>query len=95
MTSRVSVILYVDACVRDSLGISVPSKNITNESFLVCDQSEKYAFWITLRHLGSMRQGKAELCTLHCMARQSQATYMRTHFSVSSPPKCQSQAVVC
>ena len=25
-------------------------------------KSEKYAFWITLRSLGSMRQDKAELC---------------------------------
>ena len=24
-------------------------------------KSEKYAFWVTLRHLGSMQQGKAKL----------------------------------
>ena len=31
--------------------------------------SEKYAFCVTLRHLGSMRQGKADLSTLHNIRR--------------------------
>ena len=41
------------------------------------------------------RQGDAKLCILHDQARRSQATYFKTHFSDSSPPQCQSQAVVC
>ena len=47
------------------LGISVTLLNVTDKSFLVCVKSEKYAFWATLRHLGAMQQGKAELLTLH------------------------------
>ena len=64
-------------------------------SFLVCVKSDKHAFWVTLRHLGSMLRGKTELCTLHDQARWSQAAYIRTHFSVSSTPQSWSWAVVC
>ena len=90
-----SVCLSVCGYVSHTLGISVTSQNVTNKSFLVCVKSEKYTFWFTLSHLGSMRQGKAELNTLHYQARQSQAAYIRTHFSVSSPAQCQSQAAMC
>ena len=40
------------------------SQYFTNESCLVCVKSEKYVVWVTLRPLGSMRQGEAELRTL-------------------------------
>ena len=86
---------YVHTWVRHTLGISASSQNVTNESFLLCVKSEKYAFWVTLRHLGYMPQGKAKLSTLHYWARWSGAAYIRTHFSFSSPPQCWSQAVVC
>ena len=33
-----------------------------NESCLACVESEKYVVWVTLRPLGSIRQGEAELC---------------------------------
>ena len=56
-------------------------------------QSEKYAFWVTLRPCCSVRQGRAELCKLQYYARHSQATYIKTQSSVSSPPQCRSQAV--
>ena len=42
-----------------------------------------------------MWQGRAELHTLHNWARRSQAACIRTHFSVSSPPQCRSQVIVC
>ena len=51
-------------------------KNVINKSSLVGVKSEKYAVWVTLRLPGSMRQGKAELCTIHYQARQSQAAYI-------------------
>ena len=35
------------------------SQNVTNKNCLVFVKSEKYAFWVTLRLIGSMRQGKA------------------------------------
>ena len=38
---------------------AVVSQNVTNESYLVGVKSEKYVFWVTLRSLGSIRQGKA------------------------------------
>ena len=65
MTSHLSFLLFVRTWVRYNLGILVASQNVTNKSFLVCVKSEKYAVWVTLRHLGSMRQGKAKLSTLH------------------------------
>ena len=34
---------------------AVRSQNVTNKSCLVCVKSEKYAFLVTLRFLGSMR----------------------------------------
>ena len=43
---------------------AVGSQNVTNKSFLACVKSEKYAVWFTLRSLGSMRQGKAEIHAL-------------------------------
>ena len=48
-----------------TLGLLAVSQNITNKSSLVCVKSEKCAFWITLRLLGSMQQGKAKLRTIH------------------------------
>ena len=56
-----------------ALILAVESQNVTNRSFLVCVKSGKYAFLITLRLLGSMRQGEAKLCTLD-------------YFSISSSP---------
>ena len=63
---------------------AVVSQNVTNESYLVCVKSEKYAFLVKLRPLGFMRQGEAKL-----------RTYIKTYFSVSSHPQCQSQAILC
>ena len=80
--------------VSHTLGFYVASQNVINKSFFVCVKSEKYAFLVTLRPLGSMQQGKAKLRTIHYQARQSQALYIRTHFSVLSLFQCQSQAVV-
>ena len=45
--------------------------------------------------LGLMLQGKAKICTLHYWARQSQALNIKTYFSVSYPPQCQSHTVAC
>ena len=43
---------------------AVVSQNVTNESCLAYVKSEKYVVWVTLRPLGSMMQGEAELRTL-------------------------------
>ena len=56
--------------------------------------SEKYAFLVTLRLTGSMRQGEAEQLTLHHKARQSQGNDIKTHFIDLLLPLCWSQAVV-
>ena len=48
---------------------AVVSQNVANETCLACVKSEKYVVWVTLRPLGSMRQGEAELCTLQYQAR--------------------------
>ena len=45
------------------------SQNVSDKSCLACVQSEQYSFWFTLRPLGSMRQGEAELHTLQYQAR--------------------------
>ena len=45
---------YVCGYVGHTLGISVASQNVANKSFLVCVKNEKYAFWVTRRHLRSM-----------------------------------------
>ena len=64
------------------------------QKFLVCVRSEIYAFWVTLRHLWSMRQGKVEINALQYFTRHSWSAFIKTHYSVSSPPQCWSQAVV-
>ena len=42
-----------------------------------------------------MGQGEPEIHALQYLARQSQAAYITTHFSVTSPPQYRSQVVVC
>ena len=73
---------------------AVVLQNVTDKSCLVCVKSEKQAFKVTLRVLGSMRGGKAKLCTLQYQARQNQPIYIKTYFSVSLHFQCQSQAVL-
>ena len=47
--------------------------------------SEKYAFWVTLRILGTMRQGEAELCK---QGHYTKPCYIyKAHFSTA--PKCE------
>ena len=55
--------------VRHTLGFQVASQYVTNKSSLVCVKSEKYAFGVTLRLLGSMQQGKAEPCTIYYLGK--------------------------
>ena len=43
---------------------AVASENVTNESCLACVKSEKYAVWVTLRPLGSIKQCETEKGTL-------------------------------
>ena len=46
--------------------ISIPTvlpQNVTDESCLACDRSEKYVVWVTIRPLRSIKQGEAELST--------------------------------
>jgi len=45
--------------------------------------------------LGSMRQGEVEIHALQYFVRQSKSTLIKTHLSVSLPPKSQPKAVVC
>ena len=42
-----------------------------------------------------MRQGEAKLPKLRWWASQRQTIYIKTHFTISSPPQCWFQAVVC
>ena len=49
----------------------------TNRSFLVSVKSEKYAFWVTLRPLGSMSQGEVKIHALQYSARRSRAAYIK------------------
>ena len=45
------------------------SQNVTNKSCLVFAKNRKYAFWVTLRPLGSKKRGEAKLRILkipHC-----------------------------
>ena len=88
---------------------AVIQQNVTNKSCLVCVMSEKYAFWITLRPQSDRcRRGEAEVRILdfkttwsefqkasQTATEQGNAKYIKTHFSISSPPKSWSQAVVC
>ena len=63
-------------CVLKQHPIStVLSKNVIVKSCLVCIKNEKYVFWVTLRLIGSMRQGKAKLHTLYLRWSFSRAAY--------------------
>ena len=65
-------------CVQKLTPVSaVGSQNVTNRSFLVSVKSEKYAFWVTLRPLGSMSQGEVKIHSLQYSARQSRAAYIK------------------
>ena len=48
---------------------SVLSQNVTGKSCMVCINIKEYAFLVTIRPLGSMRQGRTKLRTLHYQAR--------------------------
>ena len=64
-------------CVQKVTPVSeVVSQYVTNKSFLVCVKSKKYAFLFTLRLLGFMKQGEAELPTLHYQVRQKRAMFI-------------------
>ena len=65
LLSKYCLQIHVCLWVCHTLGISVALQNVSNKSSLICVKSEKYAFCVTLRHLGSLRQSKAELSTLH------------------------------
>ena len=65
LSIRPSVRSSVRVCVRKIAPFpAVLWQNVTNKSCLVCVKSEKYVVWVTLRFLGSMRQGEDELRTL-------------------------------
>ena len=52
-------------CVRKLTPFSaVISQNVTNKSFMVCVDDEKYAILVTLGPIGSIRNSKAEIHTL-------------------------------
>ena len=81
------------SCVRKLTPVfAVVSQNVTKRSFWVWVKSEKYALWVTLRPLGSIRQGEPEI---HALQYCAPSCVNQTYFSVSSLPQCWSQAVVC
>ena len=46
------VLLFIPPFVCHTLWFSIPAvvlQNVTNKSYLVCVESEKYAFWVTFR----------------------------------------------
>ena len=63
LSIRSSVRSSVRLCVRKLAQFSaVLSQNVTKKSCLVCDKSEKYAFWITLTpQLDRCCRGEAEV----------------------------------
>ena len=64
-------------CVRKLQAIpAVISQNVTNKSSLVCVKSEKYAFFVNLRPLRSMRGGKAELRTTFTLFGKAKVSYV-------------------
>ena len=74
----VPICLSVRPCVQKlTLVSAVGSQNDTNRSFLVRVKSEKYAFWVTLRPLGSMSQGEVKIHALQYSVRQSRAVYIK------------------
>ena len=84
--SRLSVhpSVCVFVCLKTNSKFFSYVTKVTNKSFLECVNNETYAFWVTPRPLPGVQEAK-----------QSRASYIDTHFSVSSTPQCQSQAVVC
>ena len=77
VTSLCSSILFC-SCVQKLTPVSaVGSQNVTNRSFLLSVKSEKYAFWVTLRPLGSMSQGEGKIHALQYSARQIRAAYIK------------------
>ena len=68
----------VHPCVQKLTPVfAVGSQNVTNRSFLVCVKSEKYALWVTLRPLGSIRQGEPEIHAIQYCARGSRAALIK------------------
>ena len=64
-------------CPKTNSSFAVGSQNVTNRSFLVCVKSEKYALWVTLRPLGSIRQGEPEIHAIRYCARRSRAALIK------------------
>ena len=74
--------------------LAVVSQVFIYEICLVCVKSKNYAFLVTLGSLGSISQGEAELRILQLLGKAKPTINIKTHFSVTSPPQNQSQAVV-
>ena len=88
---------------------AVVSENVTNKSCLVCDKSEKYASWVTLRPQSDRcRRGEAEVRILdfkttwsefqkpyQTAAARGEAELRLYNLKETSPPQSWSQAVVC
>jgi len=65
-------------CVQKLTPVSaVGSQNATKRSLLVSVKSEKYAFWVTFRPIGSMSQDKVKIHALQYSARQSWDAYIK------------------
>ena len=78
-----------------TLRFSIVSQNVPNKSSLVCVQSEKYTFLVTLRPLEYIMQGKAKPSTLHYQAKRSRTAYNKTHLSVHHLPSAVSVPSSC
>ena len=89
LSSKLILFLWNKLPTHDSDNFSaVGSENVTNRSFLASVKSEKYAFWVH-----EPRRSQDPCITIFCEAKPS--CLYQTYFSVSSPPQCWSQAVVC
>ena len=62
---------------------AVVSPNFSNNSCLACVQSEKYSFWFTLRPLGSIRWGEAELRIIRIIREGGVASWLRRGLTYS------------
>ena len=68
---------------------AVVSENVTNKSCLVCDKSEKYASWVTLRPQSDRcRRGKAKVCILDFKSTWSEFKMPSQTAPARAKPRC-------
>ena len=90
LSIRSFVRLSVRLCVRKLAQFSaVLSQNVTKKSCLVCDKSEKYAFWITLTpQLDRCCRGEAEVRIINFKTTWSEFQMPSPTAPAEAKPRC-------